>query len=469
MYLEMVQVRWNVRKKVLKTIRDHSLFGNGDTVIAAVSGGADSIALLDILASLEEPRLSLVVAHLNHSLRGDESDGDEAFVREVADAYGLPCEVERADVRGVSGREKLSLEEAGRVTRHAFLRKVAAQHRASVIALGHHADDQAETVLMRLLRGAGAAGLAGMAPKTGDKLVRPLLGVTRGEIEAYLQGRGIAYRIDSSNTDTNFLRNRVRHELLPHLATYNPSIRDRLLVTAEALAEDEAFLEEITDAAFARHGGEGKGGATLCVPGVATEPAGIRFRLYRRAILLAKGDLARIGSRHLRDIDRLVFSARPNGAVLLPDGLRVARSYDALSFSTVERETAFPFEVLVEGPGSYDLGGSSLQLDEVLPPASWSGVCRTVAYFDAEAAPFPWMVRTFRAGDRIIPFGMSGHKKVKDIFIDGKIPAEVRRTLPLLFSGEKLIWVCGMKVSAETRVTELTRTVVRAEIIGSTP
>lgn len=459
-----------MRKKVLKIIREHSLFGNGDTVIAAVSGGADSIALLDVLVSVEELRLNLVVAHLNHTLRGAESDGDEAFVRQVAEGYGLPCEVERADVRGVSSREKLSLEEAGRVTRHAFLRKVAEKHRASVIALGHHADDQAETVLMRLLRGAGGTGLAGMAPKTADKLVRPLLGVTRGEIEAYLLGRGIAYRIDSSNTDTNFLRNRVRHELLPHLATYNPSVRDRLLVTAEVLAADEAFLEESTDAVFARHGGEGKGGATLCVPGVATEPAGIRFRLYRRAILLAKGDLARIGSSHLRDIDLLVFSARPNGVVFLPDGLRVARSYDALSFSTAERETAFPFEMLVEGPGSYDLyGGFSLLLEEVLPPASWHGVSRTVAYFDAEAAPFPWLVRTFRPGDRIIPLGMSGHRKVKDIFIDGKVPAGVRRTLPLLFSGEKLIWVCGMKVSAETRVTELTRTVVRAEIIGSTP
>ena len=225
--------------KVVETIAAHRLFSSGDTVIVAVSGGADSVALLDILVSLVDLRLSLVVAHLNHSLRGVESDGDESFVRQLAAGYGLPFETRRVDVNYLSAEKKLSLEEAGRVARYEYLRELAVCHKASAIALAHHADDQAETLLMRLIRGAGVTGLAAMAPKTEDGVVRPLLRVTRSEIELYLGHRGQTFRTDSSNTDTRFLRNRIRHDLLPYLATYNPSIRERLLSTTEALAADE--------------------------------------------------------------------------------------------------------------------------------------------------------------------------------------------------------------------------------------
>lgn len=460
-----------MRNKVVNAIEEYSLFGNGDTVIVAVSGGADSVALLDILASLEALRLNLIVAHLNHSLRGAESDGDEAFVRELAARYGLPCEAGRADVRGLGRREKLSLEEAGRVARYAFLHRLAAQYRADAIALAHHADDQAETVLMRLLRGAGATGLAGIAPKTGDKLVRPLLGSTRPEIEAYLRRRGLAYRTDSSNADTKFLRNRVRHELLPSLATYNPAIRDRLVATAEALAADEALLEGITDAAFASHGEESNGTVTLWLPGVRGEAGGLRLRLYRRAILLAKGDLARIGARHLRAIDQLIFSERPGGSLALPDGATVARSYDTVSFAPSPRQApAMGYEMVLEGPGTYPVpGGGTLLVAEAAPPAAWGGIAAQVAYFDADAAPFPWLVRTFRQGDRIVPLGMAGSKKVKDVFIDAKVPRASRSRVPLLFSGERLIWICGLRNSSETRVTERTARVMRAEILDITP
>jgi tRNA(Ile)-lysidine synthase len=299
-------------KKVMHFIEEYSLFAPGDTVVVAVSGGADSVALLDILVSLRELRLNLVVAHLNHLLRGAEADADEEFVHKLAASYGVPVVVKRADVGEVARTEGRSLEDAGRAARYAFFDELAVSHKAHAVALAHHADDQAETVVMRLLRGAGGSGLCAMAPKSAGLYVRPLLSVNRGEIEAYLQRRGIAWRTDSSNAAADFLRNRIRHELIPYLARYNPAISDRLSATAEALAADEEYLEAATNAAFASYAVLSAGRIILDLPGLRSEPRGIRLRLYRRAILQAKGNLARIGFRHLRAIDCLVFSAKPH-------------------------------------------------------------------------------------------------------------------------------------------------------------
>ncbi len=456
-----------MRTRIIQAVAEHRLFREGDTVIVAVSGGADSVALLDILAGLHDLHLRLIVAHLNHALRGPEADGDEAFVRRLAVSYGLPAEVARVDVRELGRVKKLSLEEAGRVARYAFFDDVACRYGAAAIALGHHADDQAETVLMRLLRGAGGTGLCGISAKSFGKLVRPLLGATRRDIEEYIRQRGLSCRHDSTNSATDFLRNRVRLELLPYLATYNPAVSGRLVAAAEALARDEEVMEGITDAAFARHGRDGHGRVTIQVAGCAAEQAGVRFRLYRRAVLLVKGGLERIAAAHLRAIDTMVFARKPQMVLSLPDGLRVSKSYAELCFfpAAVENRTA-PCETTADGPGVYILpGGYSLVIEECPPPEAWGGLSPATACFDADAAPFPWLVRTFRAGDRLVPLGMTGHKKVKDLFIDEKVPLRERRRIPLVFSGERLIWAGTLRTSAEVCITGRTRKAVRAEIL----
>lgn len=456
----------NFLKKVLRYIEENKLFAPGDTVVAAVSGGADSVALLDVLASLRGLRLNLVVAHLNHLLRGAEADADEEFVRKLAGSYGLPVEVRRIDVREIAGRQGRSLEDAGRAVRYAFFDELAVSHKAHVVALAHHADDQAETVLLRLLRGAGGSGLCAMAPKSAGRYVRPLLNVTRGDIEEYLRSRGIVWRTDSSNDDADFLRNRIRHELIPLLSAYNPAISERLTVTANALAADEEFLETATTTAFASHGVMGVDGVTLSVPGVLTEPRAIRMRLFRRAILLARGDLARISFRHLQEIDSLLFSPRPHLTLTLPDGLRAARSYEKISIFAEEVKYPFlPDELCLNGPGRYQLpGGCILAVDFARPPENLKSVPATTAFFDLDGAPFPWLVRTFRPGDRFFPFGMDGHKKVKNLFIDAKIPLAFRSRIPLLFCVDTLLWVGGIRRSSAACLTERTKTVVRAEI-----
>jgi len=455
-----------VLRQISETIRDNRLFCRGDTVVVAVSGGADSVALLDILSALINLRLSLVVAHLNHGLRGTESDGDAAFVEELAARYRLPFELRRVDVKELSNQRKLSLEEAGRMARYEWFNTVARSCAARKIALGHHADDQAETFLLRLFRGSGTTGLSSMRLLTSGRYVRPLLLLTRAEILAYLERRGLSCRHDSSNDETVFLRNRIRHECLPYLRTFNPAISERLNNAAEILAADETVLETLIDQLFPRISESDSAGVVLDLKAVRAELPGVRFRLYRRALLLLRGDLARIATNHLKQVDQLVHSSRTQGQQSLPGGFTAMRCYDMLHFlPTGEAQGKEAWEIVIGGPGSYALpDGRIISVRMTTPPESWGSVPSFRSFFDPATVPFPWTLRTFRPGDRFQPFGMTGTRKVKDFFIDRKIPLLLRRQIPLLFSGEDLIWVCGLRVSESGRVQSGTHEVVEVEI-----
>jgi tRNA(Ile)-lysidine synthase len=453
-------------RKVSETIRENRLFCQGDRVVVAVSGGADSVALLDMLSLMRKLSLTLVVAHLNHGLRGKESDDDAAFVGELAGSYRLPFELQCVNVKEVSRQRKLSLEEAGRIARYEWFDAVARSCASKSIALGHHADDQAETFLLRLFRGSGTTGLASMRLLSSDRYVRPLLQLTRAEILAYLERRGLSFRHDSSNDETLFLRNRIRHECLPYLRTFNPAISERLNNSAEILAADEMVLEELINQRFPRLSRSDSDGVVLDLKAVRAELPGVRFRLYRRALLVLRGDLASIATTHLKMIDQLAHSSRTQGEQSLPGGLRVIRCYDMLHFLPAGMDpVSESWEIRIEGPGRFALpdGGTiSIRLTE--PPVSWGSVPSFRAYFDPATVPFPWTLRTFQPGDRFHPFGMGGTRKVKDFFIDRKIPLLLRRRLPLLFSGEELIWVCGLRVSESGRVQSGTQEVAEVEI-----
>lgn len=455
-----------VLRKISGIIRENRLFSQGDTVVVAVSGGADSVALLDILSSLSELRLHLVVAHLDHGLRGTESDADAAFVEQLAARYRLPCNVQRVNVKEISKLRKLSLEEAGRNARYEWFDEVAKACSARAIALGHHADDQAETFLLRLFRGSGTTGLASMRLQASARYVRPLLLLTRAEILAYLERRGLAFRHDGSNDETVFLRNRIRHECLPYLRTFNPAISERLNNTAEALAADEAVLEKLVDGLFPRLSRTDSEEIVLDVTAVRPELPGLRYRFYRRALQLLRRDLAHIATIHLKQIDRLLHSARTQGELSLPGGFSVLRCYDELLFlPTEKKQKREAWEIRIEGPGRQLLpDGREISICLTAPPENWASVPSSRAYFDPAAVPFPWTLRTFRPGDRFRPFGMTGTRKVKDFFIDGKIPLSVRYRTPLLFAAGELIWVCGLRVSESGRIQPGAREVAEVAI-----
>ncbi|ACH39648.1 tRNA(Ile) lysidine-34 synthase, putative [Citrifermentans bemidjiense Bem] len=456
-------------KTLVTKVRNQNLFQPGETVVVAVSGGADSVALLDIMTRLE-CGLRLVVAHLNHCLRGAESDADQAFVASLADNYHLPFVSQSCDVADLARRERLSLEDAGRRARYAFLEQTAEQYGAFSIALAHHQDDQAETVLIRLLRGSGGTGLSAMAGTAGDKLKRPLLQVSRVKLEQYLKQRELSYRTDSTNADTAILRNSIRHELIPLLRRYNPKVSERLAATAEILAGDEELLEGLTQAAYQRLASAEGGQVRFQVEPLMKEPRALRLRLYRRALTELRGDLMRIGLAHLEAIDLLAASPRPNAEATLPGACRVSRCYGSLSLGHAAAQAPPLWEQVVAGEGRYPLPGGGVLLVERLPrPDSLDTGSRWSAFLSPETVPFPWLLRGFRPGDRFTPLGMSGAQKIKDAFINEKVPPQLRRRIPLLLSEGEIAWVPGVRLAERGRVTPRIDAVLRVEILEITP
>ena len=438
--------------RVERTVSRQQLFQPGDTLVVALSGGADSTALLDLLAKLPHYNLHLIAAHLNHCLRGTESDTDEEFCRLVAVRQGIPFEARRIDVKTLAEVSRLNLEDAGRRARIEFLDEVCSKYGATAVALAHHADDQAETVLMRLLRGSGMTGLSGMAYRNARGYVRPLLDITRSDIEQYLRARGLKWREDASNGETIYLRNRVRHKLLPILEKYNPAIRSCLATTASIISGDEALLEELTERVFAESFLVEDGRAVCSIGQLRTLNPALRRRVLRHAFKQVSGTLEGVSVRHIDAISDLIDSDRPNSRIALPQAVAVVREYDKMVFMySDELALETDFELLIAEPGIYRLpcGGSLVvELINVVTLPVDSGT----ACFDLDKIPFPWLVRTFRPGDRIVPFGMSGRKKVKDVFIDRKIPVSERRRIPLLFCGDDLVWIAGVCASELSRI-----------------
>lgn len=460
-----------IRKKVLNFIVEHGLLAPGDKVVVAFSGGADSMALLDILANLTSFPIQFVLAHLNHCLREDESDGDELFAMNMAEKYALPLEISRVDVKALASEQKLSLEEAGRNARRTFFLNICEKHSAVAVVLGHHRDDQAETVLLRLIRGAAGSGLTGMQPKLpGSIFVRPLLCLNRADIEEYLCKGLLPWREDSSNSDSKFMRNRIRHELLPLLRSYNPEIVECLNQTAQALAADEELLEAVVARACQRIAIISPDEISLNLKTVRHEPEALRKRLYRKTIFMLQGNLRRISAQHLAFIDRLALGDKGSGRLSLPSGVIVVKKYDSMTLTTIpEQDITGAPDLTVKACGFYKLNpDQALVIDKINAlPADWLDSGNNTIFVDSGQVSFPWVIRCFRDGDRIIPFGMKGRKKLQDIFVDKKIPYAVRKTIPLLLCQGEIFWIGGVQIAEKIRIGESSGNLLRLRLISA--
>ncbi len=440
-------------------------------MVIAVSGGADSMALLLALDEMrQEFRLGLSVAHLDHGLR-PEGEEEASFVRKAAGRVGAAFFQGRANVRALRKEKRLNLQEAAREARYTFLLETARKIEATKIALGHTADDQAESVLMRILRGAGTRGLSGIPPVRDGVFIRPLIETGRTEVESFLQEKGGTFLQDPSNISGRYLRNRIRRELIPFLKTYNPRICHGLVQMADHFRGEEGFWRELVQEKFpSLVQNDEEGTLSLHVPPLASHALPLRLHCIRRAIEEVQGDLRRISLPHIMAVETLLKSKEPNGRVHLPQGLRVIRSYDRLIFSQSEEDSA-PYELSVNGPGLVKIPeiGRTLRF-ELLSNEKGISLQNSpaMAMLDFDDLRFPLTLRSLRAGDRFQPLGMQGEKKIQDLFVDCKIPAAQRRRIPLLFRDNRLLWVVGLRVDHRSRVKPETRQVLRVESLGMT-
>ena len=467
---------------VKQTVTTYGMLKPGDSVLVGVSGGPDSVALFHLLLTLAPHfSLRLGVAHLNHCLRQNDSDKDAEFVASLASKFNIPFFMHKADVRRYQLENKLSLEEAARRVRHTFLNKTAEKNRFNKIALGHHFDDNAELVLMNLFRGSGPLGISGIPPIRDGKIIRPLIQSNRSEIIAFLDQNELKYTSDASNRDTRFLRNRVRHDLIPLLKTsYNPKISQSLNRLASIISSEEEWIENLIHPLFEKAAINIQDAQiALCVSILSQIHVAAQRRIIRKAISKIKGNLRRIGLTHIDAAINLVESGPVYGNVDLPDRIRIRRKGDILLFSkekntlrngdaTSDREEMFAFEYRIEKPESLFIKeiGAHIKFTEMsienLPDLCGSG--QHTGFFDRDVLSFPMVLRNFRQGDRFTPLGMTGTQKIKKFFIDKKVPRKERIKCPILLCREKIIWVAGYRIDESVKVTPTTKNVLNVEL-----
>jgi len=413
-----------------------------------------------------ESRLALVVAYLDHGLRS-EAAAEQSFVRQTAAVLGLPFVTARADVRALREKMHLPLQEAAREARYGFFLKAACEFSAEKIALGHTADDQAESVLMRLLRGSGTRGLAGIPPKRDERIIRPLIEVWRREVESFLRERNIPFREDASNRSLHFLRNRIRHELVPLLETYNPRIRQILLQTAERFRLEEEYWQRLILEKISSLGrNQEAGGVSLDIPRLAELPVPFRLRIFRRAVETILGHQRGFSFPHFQAVESLWQNPAPHKKIRLPHGITISKSYGELSFSLGEKEPAV-FEYTVCQPGILEIPEIRREMRFSIRDKAGEeafGDSPGKVLLEGDHLQFPLTVRSFRAGDRFQPLGMEGEKKVKDFFIDQKIPLTQRREIPLLFFQNQLLWIAGLRLDHRFRLKPESRRVLQVEL-----
>jgi tRNA(Ile)-lysidine synthase len=453
---------------VRSAIQRYSMIERGDRVVVAVSGGADSMALLFALHALSSDLdCELAVAHLDHGLR-PTSAGDARFVEEQAARLGLPVMSERCDVRGEAAARRQGIEEAAREVRRAFLARVAAEWGAARIAMGHTADDQAETVLFRLARGTGWDGLCGMAPVYG-RTIRPLLFLTRGEVRQFAADQGIPWREDETNGDVSFARNRIRERVLPELAAINPDVVRTVARFADIAGDMRGIERYVVDRLWRDVcESEGSGLLRLARTRVVALPPGVQSIVLREAICRARGDLRGVGRSHVAAARRLVGGEAERGELHLPR-LRLLVSRGSIDFLAGDRQPPSGSWVvpLPLGRTSVAAAGLSVEISLVardkVPRMLAGNPWEEVA--DADAVKFPLVARGRRDGDRLAPLGMGRDVRLKSFLINARVPVVERDRLALVCDQEKIVWVAGVRLSDRVKLRDSTQRVLvmRAE------
>ncbi len=440
----------DILKKVKQTIKKHSMLKGGERVLVGLSGGPDSVSLLHILSELrEEWRLSLDALYVDHGLRPEKTPAEIDFCAELTERLNISFSVKKVDVREFSDRENLGIQEAARHLRYLAFEEHAFQTEADRIATGHNAGDQAETLVMRLLRGSGPRGLSGIPPVRGP-LIRPLIMVERHEIEEYLDRKGIRFIIDTSNLKQDYLRNRLRHEVMPLLKKYNPNLTETLCRTAKILREENEYMEiAVTKSLMRLISRKTDEKIELFISPLENMERVILRRALIRAVEETRG-LRGIGLEHIEEIISLIRTGSSGSRIYLPGGVRVIKDYSTLIItSATPRKLG---EHVLQVPGETVLKEAGLVLISSVGDDSTSrGDGKTEAAFDFDILRFPLKVRARQAGDFFYPSGFGKRKKLQDYFVDEKVPRDMRDSVPLLLCGDDIIWVVGYRMDDRYR------------------
>lgn len=455
--------------KVKTWINNYRLVTPGSRILAACSGGPDSLALVHILYRLkDEYGYSLAVAHVNHMLRPEAAE-EAKFVEAFATSLGLKCSVTAIDVPAYCKANKISSqEEAARLIRYRYLRKIAVEWGGAQIATGHHRDDQVETVLLNFLRGAGSGGLRGMKPLNGDVL-RPLLAISRPEIEAYCKEQGLQPRYDSSNFSTEYRRNKIRLELLPTLEKkYNPAIREAIWRLATLAGDEHDYIRGEAAKLWGKVATAAGDSVAVDSEGLAALPTALQRELIRQAIEKKRGALTGISFEHVEKLITMALSGTVGSLLTLPGRLIARKTYAGLVLADGVFNQSQPVwtkgfgPVALIVPGSTIIGNKTIVAEIVtaLPPKKR----KNSAVFDLEKLTLPLIVRSRLPGDRFRPSGLNGSKKLKNFFIDHKIPEAVRNEVPIITDQQEIIWVAGYRQSEHGRIAETTQKILQLSI-----
>jgi len=446
----------SITTKLMQAVARYDLLAPGDRVLLGVSGGQDSVTMALLLHELSsELQVCLVVGHLHHGLRGDVADADLQFVAELARRLGLPFSSEQVNVAALAAKERVGLEEAGRRARYDFFERAAAKHGCNKIAVAHTATDRAETLLINLFRGAGLQGLRSIPPRRG-KIIRPLILLSRQETADYCRTQSIAACHDVYNQDPAYLRNRLRAQLLPQLEReYGPGIEEALCRAADNMLEELDWTEPLVQQALAG----AREDDALRVSALHELPAGLRHRALRRFIELSGASLSDLGYSWWRALDELVEQARTGNKLELNGQDFVELEYDLLRLHRRPLPPAGPAEAAeLPVPGSVTLASGTILCADILaelPSLPQADELRAV--MDAAKAGPLLGVRAPRPGDRFVPLGMTGSKKLQDFFVDSKVPARKRGPLLVTNAAGEVLWVVGHRLAEGAKVTDQTR------------
>jgi tRNA(Ile)-lysidine synthase len=464
-----------LEQRVVQYLREYNLISTKSRIVVAVSGGTDSICLLKVLVNKQaELDIKLHIAHLNHQLRGGESDSDAEFVNNLATELEVPATIEKRDVATYRSEKRCSLEEAAREVRYNFLAEVAHTENADCIAVGHTRDDQVETILMHILRGSGTRGLCGLQAQTSMKvingkyinIIRPILVVSHQETLDYCREWKLKPRMDSSNISHAFFRNRIRYELLPLLKNYNPEIDSSLLRLSAIVADELSYIEDQVHELWDKVVTEGGGVISLDRKMMIDFAPAIQKLIFRHAITRLIGNLKDITAEHIEAMVALL--AKPAGKSLnLPKGLIIYAQYDSLLLARKGGSVLSPFSqlerlVCLNIPGKTVIPGWKIETKIIQSPANVDKA-DFAASFDLDKTGTELLVRHREPGDRFQPLGMTQFKKLQDFMVDTKIPRTWRDMIPLLCSPEQILWVVGWRIDERAKVTEATEKILHVE------